>query len=112
MTGLLFGEWESFSLSQISLRSAVSHGYLIFFGSIIGFSAYIWLLKVSDPTVVSTYAYVNPVVAVFLGWAVAGERISSQDALAALVILISVVIITKSNIRGKATTDKKVVTNG
>lgn len=112
LTGLLFGEWASFNLSQLSLRSAVSLGYLILFGSIIGFSAYIWLLKVSDPTVVSTYAYINPVVAVFLGWAIAGEQMSSQDALAAMIILISVFIITKSNTRSKAMTDKKLATNG
>lgn len=101
--GLLTGELDSFNMSSISLRSTLSLGYLIFFGSIVAFSAYIWLLKVADPTVVSTYAYVNPVVAIFLGWILAGEQMGSNDALAALIIVIAVIIITKYNFRGKAT---------
>lgn len=97
--GLLTGEAARFDLAQVSMRSALSIGYLIFFGSIIGFSAYIWLLKVADPTVVATHAYVNPVVAVLLGWAFAGEQMTIQDGLGAIIILLAVTIITKANSR-------------
>jgi drug/metabolite transporter (DMT)-like permease len=68
--------------------------YLIGFGSLIGFTAYSWLLKASTPARVSTYAYVNPVIAVFLGWAIAGEALSWNTLRAAAVILLGVIIIT------------------
>lgn len=67
-------------------------------------------MKVADPTLVSTYAYVNPVVAVVLGWALAGEHLTAQDTLAATIIVFAVVIITKANARKpqKATHIKEV----
>ena len=64
------------------------------FGSIIAFTAYIWLLQVSTPARVSTYAFVNPVVAIFLGWAILDEALTGQMLLAAAVIVVAVVIIT------------------
>ena len=85
----------------------MSVGYLIFFGSIVGFSAYIWLLKVADPTMVSTYAYVNPVVAVILGWALAGEQMTIQDGIGATIILLAVIIITKANSRKSSSVSQK-----
>lgn len=84
-------------MAAISLQSALALGYLIFFGSIIGFSAFIWLLKAADPTLASTYAYVNPIVAVILGWLLAGEQMTLQAAAAAAIIVTSVVMITKGN---------------
>lgn len=105
--GLLMGEAARFDLGQISIQSALSVGYLIIFGSIIGFSAYIWLLKVADPTVVSTYAYVNPVVAVILGWIFAGEQMTIQDGVGATIILLAVIIITKANSCKPAVADSK-----
>jgi len=102
--GIFSGEWMRLDIAQISIHSASALGYLIFFGSIIGFSAYIWLLKVADPTLVSTYAYVNPVVAVILGWWLAGEQLTIQDILAATIILLSVIIISKANSRKVAKT--------
>lgn len=95
--GLLTGEAARFDPAQVSMHSALAVGYLIFFGSIVGFSAYIWLLKVADPTMVSTYAYVNPVVAVILGWALAGEQMTIRDGIGAIIILLAVIIITKAN---------------
>lgn len=95
--GMITGEGGRFDVTVISLQSALALGYLIFFGSIVGFSAFIWLLKAADPTIASTYAYVNPIVAVILGWALAGEQMTLQAALAALIIVISVVMITKGN---------------
>jgi drug/metabolite transporter (DMT)-like permease len=96
VVSLLKGEWKQFEVLSISLGSMLSLGYLILFGSIIGFSAYIWLLKVANPTMVSTYAYVNPVVAVFLGCTLAGEPLTLNDAVVAMLILTSVVIISRN----------------
>jgi drug/metabolite transporter (DMT)-like permease len=92
--GLLWGELGSVSLSAISAASAASFFYLVVFGSLVAFTAYVWLLKVSTPARVSTYAYVNPVVAVFLGWAMAGEPVTARVLVAAAVILAAVGVIT------------------
>ncbi len=88
------GEWRQLRLDQVSLRSLLSYGYLILFGSLVGFSAYTWLLRATSTAIASTYAYVNPVVAVFLGWALAGEPLTLQTILAAAIIVTAVVIIT------------------
>jgi drug/metabolite transporter (DMT)-like permease len=66
------------------------------FGSIVGFSAYLWLLRVTSVSRLSTYAYVNPIVAVFLGWALAGETLSSRVFLAAAVIVGAVALIIRA----------------
>jgi drug/metabolite transporter (DMT)-like permease len=92
--GFMSGEWNRLEMSAISFRSFLSWGYLAIFGSLVGFSAYIWLLKVTTPAKVSTYAYVNPLVAVFFGWLLAEEEISLRTILASSVIIASVVIIT------------------
>jgi drug/metabolite transporter (DMT)-like permease len=96
LLSLLLGEWGRFSLGTLSVSSVLSLIYLIIFGSLIGFGAYIWLLKSTDPAIVSTYAYVNPVVAVFPGWLLAGEQLSRADICAAAIILCAVIIITKA----------------
>lgn len=84
----------SFRLAEVTSRSLLSVGYLVVFGSLVTYSAYVWLLKVSTPARVSTYAFVNPVVALALGWGVAGEALDLQDAWAALLIVGAVAIIT------------------
>ena len=94
LAGTLSGEWGRVDLAAVSTRSAVSLLYLMTFGSVIALSAYVWLMKVSTPAKVSTYAYVNPVVAVFLGWALAGESVTGRTGAAAAVIIASVVMIT------------------
>ena len=99
IAGLLFGESSRLNLTAISGRSAISLGYLVVFGSLIGFSAYVWLLKVTTPARVSTYAYVNPIVAVLLGALFAGEVITARVGLAALVIVGSVALIIASRAR-------------
>jgi drug/metabolite transporter (DMT)-like permease len=91
---VLLGEPWAFEASGVSLRSALGLLYLILFGSIVAFSAYIWLLRVSTPTRVSTYAYVNPVIAVILGWALAGEALTTRMIIAAIVIVSGVALIT------------------
>ena len=86
-------EWAGFSLAAVSLRSVLALGYLIVAGSLLGFTAYIFLLGATTPARVSTYAYVNPVVAVLLGWAVAGEALTVRTMAAAAVIVASVAVI-------------------
>jgi drug/metabolite transporter (DMT)-like permease len=74
-------------------------GYLVLFGSIVAYNAFIWLLKNADPTWVSTYAFVNPIVAVFLGWLLANEQLTARSVWATAIIILSVVIITVSKNR-------------
>ena len=88
------GEMAGFAVSDVSLRSWLSLVYLITFGAIVGYGAYIWLLDHVEPSRVGTYAYVNPVVAMVLGWAFAGEPLTFRSLLAAAIILGSVVVIT------------------
>lgn len=89
-----FGEVDGFSMAQISVRSWGAFVYLIIAGALIGYGAYIWLLTVVSPSTVGTYAYVNPVVALILGWAFANEPVTPRSMLAAAIILASVVVIT------------------
>lgn len=88
------GELAGFSPARVSLASALGWGYLVVFGSLIGFTAYVYLLRKTTAARVSTYAYVNPVIAVFLGWAFAGERVTPRTLAAAGVIVAGVAIIT------------------
>jgi len=94
VVGTIIGEWQSFRLSDVSTNSWMALGYLTVFGSLIGFTAYSWLLKNVEPSLASTYAYVNPVIAVILGWAIAGETLTGQMLLGAGIIIGSVVLIT------------------
>lgn len=91
--GSTAGEWAQLQLAEVSLKSWLALGYLIVFGSLIAFSAYIWLLRHAPIDKVSTYAYVNPVVAVLLGWALAGEPLTPRVLLAAAVIVGAVALI-------------------
>jgi drug/metabolite transporter (DMT)-like permease len=94
VAGSAAGELARLDLGAASTRSLLSLLYLVVAGSLIGFTAYTYLLQVSTPAKVSTYAYVNPIVAVFLGWAFAGEAITARTLIAAAVILAGVAIIT------------------
>lgn len=94
IVGLIRGEWATFDPATVSAASWTALAYLIVFGSIIGFTAYSWLLKNVEPSLASTYAYVNPIVAVFLGWAIAGESLTGQMLLGAGIIVGSVILIT------------------
>jgi drug/metabolite transporter (DMT)-like permease len=94
VAGLVSGEWGRLDLAAATPRSLLAVGYLVVFGSLVGFTAYVWLLRVSTPPLVATYAYVNPVVAVLLGWAFAGEPVTARTLVAAAVIVGAVVLIT------------------
>jgi len=89
----LTGEFQSFKIASVSWQAWASLGYLIVFGSILAYSCYVWLMEVRSPAEVSTYAYVNPVVAVLLGVFLAAEHINSLQIAGLLVILISVLLI-------------------
>ncbi|MDO8630376.1 MAG: drug/metabolite exporter YedA [Phycisphaerales bacterium] len=102
VAGLLSGEAGRVTAGDISLRSVLSLGYLIVFGSLIAFSSYVWLLGVTTPARVSTYAFVNPVVAVLLGVTVAGEPFGVRTAGATVIIVTAVVLITTRARRAKA----------
>ena len=99
LVSLVAGEWSRVDLSHASAVSLLALLYLVVFGSLIAFSAYIWLLKAVTPSRAATYAYVNPVVAVFLGWAFAGEPVSGRTLIAAAIIIGAVAIITTSRTR-------------
>jgi drug/metabolite transporter (DMT)-like permease len=93
IAGSLTGEFHAFHFGAISLRSWLALGYLIVFGSGIGLSAYIYILQKSTAARVGTYAFVNPVVALFLGWLLVGEIITVRTFLAAAVILTAVILV-------------------
>lgn len=91
--GSLSGEFARLDLAAVTPQSWAALAYLVVFGSLIAFSAYVWLLRVAPASKVATYAYVNPVVALVLGWAFAGEELTARTLLAAAVILASVMLI-------------------
>ena len=92
--GVATGELGQVHLQAVSLRSALALFYLIVFGSLVAFTAYIWLLRHAPVARVATYAYVNPAVAVLLGWAFDHEQLSVRTLLAAAIIVGGVVVIT------------------
>lgn len=94
LVGTIAGEWQQLQLAEISTRSIIGLVYLIVFGSWVGFAAYTWLLRVASTTLVSTYAYVNPLVAIWVGNFLANEPITPRVLIAAAVIIGSVVLIT------------------
>jgi drug/metabolite transporter (DMT)-like permease len=93
------GEFRNFHPSSVSPGAWFALAYLIVAGSIVGFTAYVWLLHHESPTTVGTYAYVNPVVAVILGYFMGGEALGLRTILGTACVLISVVLITTT--RGK-----------
>lgn len=93
--GTALGEWARVDPAQMSLRSLGSLAYLVVFGSLIAFGAYVFLLRHETPARVGSYAYVNPVVAVFLGWALAAEPVTARTIAAAAIILTGVVLIVR-----------------
>jgi drug/metabolite transporter (DMT)-like permease len=103
--GLATGEARLVSAARLAaftpetLRAWASFAYLVLIGSFVAYTAYVWLLRASTPARVSTYAFVNPVVAVFLGWALAGEQLTSAMVAAASIIVAGVMLITLSGMR-------------
>lgn len=109
VVALLGGEGGRLDLAHASARSLMGFAYLVTFGSLIGFTAYAYLLAHTSAAKAATYAYVNPVVAVLLGWAFANEPITSRTIVAAAVILAGVAIITIArDTSSPATSEKRV----
>ena len=92
--GTLTGEWSKVDLAAISTRSLLGLGYLVVFGAVVGYATYTWLLRNAPITLVSTYAYVNPIIAILVGNLLAAEPLTPRVLLAAAVILGSVLLIT------------------
>lgn len=97
--GFGIGEWRAFDPQAVSATSVLAFAYLVVFGSIIAFSAFSWLIRNTEPTLVVTHTYVNPVVAVFLGWLIAGEPVGPRIMVASALIVGSVFLITTASIR-------------
>jgi drug/metabolite transporter (DMT)-like permease len=94
LLGLITGDLGRLNIEKTSWTSIIAFLYLIVFGALLAFTAYSWLLRNVSPARAATYAYVNPAVAVFLGWLIAGEPLSIRMLFAAAVIVVSVVLIT------------------
>lgn len=108
VVSVLFGEWDAVKFSQVTVRSWLGLAYLIVFGSIITFSAYTWLLTVTSATKISTHTFINPVVAVLVGWAFAGEALSGAMLVATVLIVISVYLILFRKHRDREVAEKEV----
>ena len=102
LTGVLTGELRRFYPESMSILSVASFAYLVIIGAVVGYTAYIWLLRHCDPAKVATYAYVNPIVAVLLGAVFAGETLSMRTLVAASLIIGSVaLVITAQQLMGR-----------
>jgi drug/metabolite transporter (DMT)-like permease len=97
------GEFRGFHIQTVSRGAWFALAYLIVAGSIIGFTAYVWLIHHESPTKVGTYAYVNPVVAVIVGYFFGGEIVGSRTLLGTLLVLVSVIVITTTRARKPVT---------
>jgi drug/metabolite transporter (DMT)-like permease len=93
LTGYLLGEGEHYRWSDMSWRSIFAWCYLLIVGSLVGYSLFIWLVSQASPTLVSTYGYVNPVIALFLGWLLLNEPMNLRIVLSAATILVGVAMI-------------------
>lgn len=99
LTAGLRGEWSHWDIAAMSSRSWWALTYLTAIGSLVGFSTFAWLMKHSTPAKVSTYAYVNPVVAVFLGWLILDEEVGHRTLTASALILASVALVNIQKLR-------------
>ena len=109
LLGALNGEWATFDAAKVTAPALWAFAYLVVFGSIVAYTAYAYLLRNARPTVVSTYAFVNPVVAVLLGWWLVDEPVSGRVVVAGALILAALVAIMydepKSEARAVETTE-------
>jgi drug/metabolite transporter (DMT)-like permease len=99
LVGTAVGEYRGFSLATVSSRSWLALGYLIFFGSVVAFTAYNWLLEHYSATLVATHTYVNPIVAVLFGWLFAGEAVTVNVLLSAALVIGAVMLVDRGMAR-------------
>ncbi|MBA3913489.1 MAG: EamA family transporter [Acidobacteriales bacterium] len=104
LTATVLGEFRGFQFAAVSRVAWLALAYLIVAGSILAFTAYVWLIHHESPTKVGTYAYVNPVVAVILGYFFAGESIGPRTIAGTVLVLISVIVITTTRAKKRETT--------
>jgi len=102
LTAALLGEFRGFNIHAVSHGAWFALAYLIVAGSIVGFTAYVWLIHHESPTKVGTYAYVNPVVAVIVGYFLGGETVGPRTLVGTLLVLVSVIVITTTRARKPA----------
>ena len=112
LVAIVTGETRHFHLTSVTPRSWLALLYLIVFGSALGFSAYVYILKHSTATRVATYAFVNPVVALFLGWFLASEPLSLRTLLASLIILSAVLLVITAPHKDSIEADEAIPTPG
>jgi len=103
LAGLATGEATGLNFAQFSSRSLLAMLYLTIFGSLVAFTAYIWLLKHVAAAKVATYTYVNPLIAVVLGWLILSEAITVATIVAAIIIVLAVILISANQSRGAVT---------
>jgi drug/metabolite transporter (DMT)-like permease len=101
VVAVALGEPADFAFAQVSAVSVAGFLYLMVFGSMIAISAYVWLLQNASAASISTYAFVNPAVAIFLGWLIAGEEINAHILAGAAIILAGVFLVIRSTSTGK-----------
>jgi drug/metabolite transporter (DMT)-like permease len=104
LVGTVVGEYRGFSFASVSLRSWLALGYLILFGSVVAFTAYNWLLEHYSPTLVATHTYVNPIVAVLLGWFFAGEVVTLNVLLSTAMVIGAVMLVDRGMARFQQST--------
>ncbi len=108
--GTFTGEWSQLHVMAISTQSLLGLGYLVIFGSLVGFASYTWLLRAAPTTLVSTYAYVNPLVAIFMGNLLAKEPLTPRVLLSAAIIIGAVALITLSRPASKQAQNEQLAT--
>jgi drug/metabolite transporter (DMT)-like permease len=99
LVGTIAGEYHGFALASVSMRSWLALAYLILFGSVVAFTAYNWLLEHYSPTLVATHTYVNPIVAVLLGWLFAGEVVTLNVLLSSALVIGAVMLVDRGTAR-------------
>jgi drug/metabolite transporter (DMT)-like permease len=93
---VILGQFRGISVGQFSAAWWLAYGFLVFFGAIIGFSAYIYLLARSSPAAAGSYAFVNPLIAALIGWLFLSEQLASRTVVAFGIILVAVALIVSS----------------
>ena len=99
LAGTVAREYRGFSIASVSSRSWLALAYLIVFGSIVAFTAYNWLMEHYSPTFVATHTYINPVVAVLLGWLLAGEAVTLSVLVSAAMVIGAVMLVDRGTAR-------------
>src|SRR6266851_4968317 len=99
LAGTVAREYRGFSIASVSSRSWLALAYLIVFGSIVAFTAYNWLMEHYSPTFVATHTYINPVVAVLLGWLLAGEAVTLNVLVSAAMVIGAVMLVDRGTVR-------------